>query len=231
MHIEPYKNRSILSLRENFKYIKERYFAHEAFYKHKVGTTLRPFLYIYDSYLIPPVEWTRLFDPRSELCIRNSDSYDVTAIALLVEQRHKNDMLCGFDGFYTYFGSNGFSFGSTWRHWKSLAAFAYKNKLIFIPSIAPGYIDTRVRPWNTKTTRKREDGKYYNLEWQAAVNAPAKFVSITSFNEWHEGTQIEPAVPKEIDDFKYCDYLPNQPDYYLNLTRQWAEKFEETLQK
>ena len=23
----------------------------------------------------------------------------------------------------------------------------------------------------------------------------AKIVSVTSFNEWHEGTQIEPAVP------------------------------------
>ena len=26
----------------------------------------------------------------------------------------------------------------------------------------------------------------------------ARLVSITSFNEWHEGTQIEPAVPRQI---------------------------------
>ena len=26
-----------------------------------------------------------------------------------------------FDGFYTYFASNGFSYGSTWKNWKGLA--------------------------------------------------------------------------------------------------------------
>ncbi len=29
--------------------------------------------------------------------------------------------------------------------------------------------------------------------WRAAVRARADIVTITSYNEWHEGTQIEPA--------------------------------------
>ena len=29
--------------------------------------------------------------------------------------------------------------------------------------------------------------------WQAAVRASPDVVTITSYNEWHEGTQIEPA--------------------------------------
>ena len=29
--------------------------------------------------------------------------------------------------------------------------------------------------------------------WRAAIRAGADGVTITSYNEWHEGTQIEPA--------------------------------------
>jgi hypothetical protein len=29
--------------------------------------------------------------------------------------------------------------------------------------------------------------------WRAALRADADLVTITSYNEWHEGTQIEPA--------------------------------------
>ena len=65
----------------------------------------------------------------------------------------------------------------------------------------PGYIDTRVRPWNTVTTRDRENGKYYTDMFRAAMESGASYIGITSFNEWHEGTQIEPAVPFKSDEF------------------------------
>ena len=45
--------------------------------------------------------------------------------------------------------------------------------------------DTRVRP--------RRDGATYDSMWRGAVQARADLVTITSYNEWHEGTQIEPA--------------------------------------
>lgn len=44
----------------------------------------------------------------------------------------------------------------------------------------------------------------------AAVNSGAELVSITSFNEWGEGTQIEPAR----------DYGPGGPEMYLDLTKR-----------
>jgi hypothetical protein len=31
--------------------------------------------------------------------------------------------------------------------------------------------------------------------WRAAIIARPDLITITSFNEWHEGTQIEPAAP------------------------------------
>lgn len=54
-----------------------------------------------------------------------------------------------------------------------------------------------------------------------------EIISITSFNKWHEGTQIEKAVPKKTLTRLYLDYLPHQPSMYLGLTRRWAERFSE----
>ena len=63
----------------------------------------------------------------------------------------------------------------------------------FIPSVGPGYEDTAVRPWNKVHTQKRENGDYYSVYFQKAISLRPKFITVTSFNEWHEGTQIEPA--------------------------------------
>ena len=51
--------------------------------------------------------------------------------------------------------------------------------------------------------------------WEEALATDPTIVSVTSFNEWHEGTQIESAVKKQ----GYEDY-GNDPDFYLKLTRK-----------
>jgi hypothetical protein len=54
-----------------------------------------------------------------------------------------------------------------------------------------GYSDARVRPWNQRNTKDRRGGQYYRESWSAAAALNPSFISITSWNEWHEGTQIE----------------------------------------
>ena len=83
-------------------------------------------------------------------------------------------------------------------------------------------------------TRDREGGKYYTDGLEKALEAKPEYLSITSFNEWHEGTQIEEVVPKTTqhsiesngNPFTYMDYSPNPPDFYLTLTSKYAELFE-----
>lgn len=92
----------------------------------------------------------------------------------------------GFSGFYTYdvLTYGGGKFGL-------LCDEAHAVGLLCAPSVGPGYDaqfstgDPRIKP--------RDDGATYDSMWHAALDAGADLVTITSYNEWSEGTQIEPA--------------------------------------
>ena len=174
-------------------------------------------MYIYDSYNVPSSEWRELLSPDGKITIRNTP-LDVIAIGLFVEHGDCSKLASGFfDGFYTYFASQGFVYGSTPRNWREMKAKAkqFSRLRFFIPSVGPGYDDTVVRPWNFGTTKDRLGGSYYKQMWTDALQLQPEIVSITSFNEWHEGTQIEKAVKKQ----GYSDY-GDDPEFYLKLTRE-----------
>ncbi|XP_062326458.1 glycoprotein endo-alpha-1,2-mannosidase isoform X3 [Osmerus eperlanus] len=224
-HIEPYQGRDEATMLTNVKYIIDKYGKHPAFYRQKTSTgKFLPLFYVYDSYLLNSERWAKLLKPTERSSVRDTP-YDGIFIALLVEEKHKRDILtAGFDGVYTYFATNGFSYGSSHRNWEAIKTFCEDNSLMFIPSVGPGYIDTNIRPWNFQNTRNRINGKYYETALSSALESRPDIISITSFNEWHEGTQIEMAVPKTSQTV-YLDYLPNRPVVYLEITRKWAGIF------
>ena len=237
LHIEPFKDRNVASMRKALKFIVSHLSNHSAFYKyynHRTNKTL-PLYYIYDSYLLDPDSWAKLLQaPSDELenrdtSIRNTE-LDGVFIGLLVERKHMTDIRkAGFDGFYTYFGTDTFTFGSNPLNWQQISTFATRSNLIFIPSVAPGYNDETIRPWNKINTRSRRGGLYYEGCFRSALAVHPLVISITSFNEWHEGTQIEKAIPYKVSHRTYLNYLPHNPEYYLNITRQWVVKFSAQL--
>jgi glycoprotein endo-alpha-1,2-mannosidase len=101
----------------------------------------------------------------------------------------------GFDGVYTYdtFAIRGGVFAG-------LCARAHAAGIACAPSVGPGYNARRAT--GDGRIRSRRQGKTYDLMWRAAIAAHADRVTITSYNEWHEGTQIEPAKkhPPELFD-------------------------------
>ena len=60
-----------------------------------------------------------------------------------------------------------------------------------------------------------------------SVNDPDELIGLTSFNEWHEGTQIEPARPKQVGEYQYLDYAPRATTWYLDRTAHWVGKYEQ----
>lgn len=224
VHLEPFAGRDAATSREALRYLLRAHGDHPALHRpDRWGG--RPVVYVYDSYLTPAADWARLLQPDGEITIRGTE-LDCVMIGLWVEQDEGDFFLQGgFDGFYTYFAADGFTWASSREHWPALAGFAAVHGLIFVPCVGPGYCDTRIRPWNESTTRDREAGAYYDRQFQAALLVRPHLIGITSFNEWHEGTQIEPAVPLAIDRYTYRDYRPHDPEYYLRRTRYWVERW------
>ncbi|MDT8302072.1 MAG: molybdopterin-binding protein [Sedimentisphaerales bacterium] len=227
-HIEPFPGRNAQTTRDAIVYIIDKYGSHPAIYRYGKDKP-RPMFYVYDSYLTPAKQWKAILSPDGGATIRNT-KYDSVVIGLWVKEHEQAFMTEGsFDGYYTYFATDGFTYGSTIENWPKLAEWARQNNKLFIPSVGPGYVDLRIRPWNNVNTRSRRNGAYYDREFAAAIAVNPQIVSITSFNEWHEGSQIEPAVPKEIADFKYRDYEPHYPEYYLDRTSYWVSRFVKSL--
>ncbi|KAH9500604.1 hypothetical protein Btru_077070 [Bulinus truncatus] len=230
-HIEPFKNRSGERLFDVIKYIIDTYGSHAAFYRTEYKGKFLPVYYLYDSYQISPLEWGKTLLQHGQYSVRNTQ-YDGIFIGLLASRDHMNHLSAsGFDGCYSYFANDGFEYGSTWHNWPTISNDAKNLGLIFVPSIGPGYVGTRIRPWNDKNTKKRLKGQYYRHSFLAALSVSPQFLSITSFNEWHEGTQIEPAVPKMFQDYKYEDYHPSTADFYLTLTRSFIKEYTSSLKQ
>ncbi len=91
-----------------------------------------------------------------------------------------------FDGVYTYdfVTDSGDKF-------VRLCTQAHQMHLLCAPSVGPGY--DAVRAGESAAGRGRRRGATYDALWSAALAAQPDLVTITSYNEWGEGTQIEPA--------------------------------------
>ena len=129
-----------------------------------------------------------------------------------------------FDGFYTYdfMSYDGGKFAR-------LCAQAHAVHLLCAPSVGPGYDGVRAGERAVKNVRSgRRNGLTYDNLWLAALAAKPDIVTITSYNEWGEGTQIEAAASRR-------GYLAYDGAWgltgaaaqgaYLMRTAYWAGRF------
>jgi glycoprotein endo-alpha-1,2-mannosidase len=95
----------------------------------------KPLYYIYDSYHISPQEWDKLLAPGGPTSIRGTKA-DGVFIGLWLDGDHGVALQRGgFDGFYSYFGSVNFSYGSSPKNWQQMKQFADDHDMIFIASV------------------------------------------------------------------------------------------------
>jgi glycoprotein endo-alpha-1,2-mannosidase len=134
----------------------------------------------------------------------------------------------GFDGIYTY---DIVTYGG-WM-FSRLCNQAHAVGLLCAPSVGPGY-DAR-RGSGDPVVKRRRHGKTYDAMWRAAITAHANVVTITSYNEWHEGTQIEPAAPGRHGLYRYNSYEGAWGLHgaaaevaYLTRTRYWVDVLRNT---
>lgn len=65
---------------------------------------------------------------------------------------------------------------------------------LWIGTAMPGYDDTRLLDRRARFAVDRGDGAFFRHTFDAAAGSGADWIMITSFNEWVEGSQIEPSV-------------------------------------
>ncbi len=78
----------------------------------------------------------------------------------------------------------------------------------FIGTVMPGYNDLKVRNGHA---RDRANGDYYRATWQTVIDRNASAVVLTSFNEFFEGSHIEPSE--------------QYGDLYLRLTKELSDRY------
>jgi glycoprotein endo-alpha-1,2-mannosidase len=229
-HLEPYGGRTARTLVSDVEYLYRAYGAHPAFFRTTEPSRWSPddrpkglfFLWAsrYSGLEQPPVQadyWQEAMDTIHGL----PDGGLVLADEIgsgWAEAGH-------FDGSYSY-ALLGADEAAPYRWARGLPPGTW-----FVPGVNPGFSAVRIG-YEASTYVAREDGAAYDLRWEALLNSGVEpnLVTITTFNEWHEGTQIEPAAVGMTNGrgYTYEDYGRLPPEGYLIRTHDWVVRFEET---
>jgi hypothetical protein len=215
-HIEPYGGRTPSSVVSDVNYINSHYGSHPAYFR-AADYGNRPVFYIFNTHLSS--DWS----PIAPLKANN----------IIMEQTWEDTPgSLNFSGMSSYDGIA----GAMARGWAIASAYDHANGLIWAPSIAPGYIDDRAVPGNPTITIDRANGAAYDQQWNNVLspqNGQPDWITITSFNEWHEGSQIEPASNTPPGGFGYLTYNnaygltgTAAEQAYLTRTKHWVDIFD-----
>jgi hypothetical protein len=136
--------------------------------------------------------------------------------SLWIEEGTDVSPLTVFDGHHLYSVSwaNRTDMGYTANKFARLVrakAAALGAPKIYVSTVMPGYDDRKAGRGSAAFALGREDGAYYVRSWQAAIGSAPDWIVINSFNEWREGTHIEPSQ--------------TYGNLFLDLTAQWSAAF------
>lgn len=104
-----------------------------------------------------------------------------------------------FDGIHTY-NVTGRTKGMSPEQLRSWAKEFYPMTVktagtkIAAVTIIPGYDDHKLGRPEPRPITDRHKGQTYAILWEEAISANPDWVLITSWNEWHEGSEIEPSL-------------------------------------
>ncbi len=205
---ETTKNESIGDIDEysrivgNLSYVLDLYANEPSFLKENG----KPVIFIYAVDLYATSFWKDVLG-----CLKTNHD------ALFIADTWDLGYLDCFDGLFKYISTNlddadlqfRSQYASLYAHSWSLLTGESKSKM-FIGGVFPGYDDTKIRTPGLKVSR--DDGFLYERRWNDSISAAPDWITVTSFNEWKEGTEIEPSLE--------YGWL------YMNLTCEYSSLFK-----
>jgi hypothetical protein len=166
-----------------------------------------PVVFLYASHRLRAPAWDAV---RARLAGRGPRLFLVADVPRPEWLAARPGWLGRFEALHVYtpvgFLARGRDLGATYR---SLAELARAAGRPFVAAVAPGFDDRRIRAPGTLV--ERAGGATYDATWRAALAAAPAGVLVASWNEWHEGSEIEPSREHGAR--------------YLELTRAWAERY------
>src|SRR4051794_36094611 len=175
-------------------------------YLRSLGVTT---FFVYRPFEVDPASWAPLND-------------ELTGVRVFAQTSLVGQALAGhFDGVYTYdiLVHGGDTFGRLCRQ-------AHAANLLCAPAVGPG-CDAGAAGGAIRG-KPRKSGVTYGCMWRSAIAAGAGLVATTSYNEWHEGTQIEPARPRPGSESyagAWGEAGTRAETAYLDRTTYWARRF------
>jgi glycosyl hydrolase family 99 len=233
--IDAYAGETPASIGSDIAYIYRKYGGHPAFYRVARPTKYGPSKRARGVFMLysPPA-----LGSNSSAYARLMDGIRGTANDAIVLVRSNDSLLYSdanvrqslsslhFDGMFNY-GAY-----STSAYQRQLPQ---SNDYILLFSVAPGFDNSRAAGSHTLIIVRRNNGSFYDGGWSTLISKRPEWISIVSFNEWHETTQIEPARPFTYGTFSYLDYQgayglhgPAASNAYLTRTTFWADRFKGT---
>ena len=189
-------------------YLLERYGSHPAFLR----LDGKPVIFVYGRVMgqVPLRAWPAII---------TQVEAEYPGGCVLVADGYREGFARLFDGVHTY-NICGWVKGKTpdelrqasSESFQSAVALAKKHGKVSCITIIPGYDDTKIR--TPGLNAERQDGQTYRVLWEEAIKADPDWVLITSWNEWHEGSEIEPSW--------------EDGDKYIRITGEYAQQFMAT---
>jgi glycoprotein endo-alpha-1,2-mannosidase len=223
-HLEPYTGQTAASVAADIRYLIGRFGSSPALLRisrstaASGSTAARPVFYLFAASRLPTADLKASLDG-----LRGTPN---DAIVMIHSPKASSAVRDGGDGVYTYdaLASPG--------DFATLVSDCRSAKIICSPSVSPGF-DNHEAVATGQLFVGRQNGARYDAMWQAAISAGPEWISVTTFNEWHEGTQIEPAQQFTGGARSYAGYdgaygaaAADAPDAYLSRTAHWVRIFE-----
>lgn len=204
------------TIAEALRYILDQYSNHPNFLRWED----KPVIFFIDAYRVPAAAGETA--PQFWAAIRNE--VDPQRQSWWITEGLDASYLAVFDGLYVFKISHATSlhdyvksprWGNQVRAWADLTG----QPKLWLATISPGWDDLRanckpdVRVPNTLHRLDRANGAIYEATFQAALASQPDWLIVSSFNEWVEGSYIEPSV--------------QYGDKYLQMTKELVVRFRQ----
>jgi glycoprotein endo-alpha-1,2-mannosidase len=222
-HLEPYSGQTAASAVADIRYLLGRFGSSPALYRvsrptsASASTAPRPVFYLFAPSRMPAA------DLKAALGGLRGTPDD--AIVMIHSPKADSAVKDGGDGVYTYDPL------ASPDDFAALVAGCLADNLICSPDVSPGF-DNRQAVTTAQQVIDRQNGAHYDSMWQAALATKPEWIGVVSFDEWHEGTQIEPAVDHSGGTRTYTGYEgawgitgAGAPNAYLDRTAYWVAKY------